>query len=220
MRERTEEVFLKDVANHAMKVMKDDGIYRHLRFASTGARPWNQWFDIVTWPGFLAYSGDMGCFVFSRLSDMFEFFRTRPANEKAQLHINTGYWAEKLQAVDRDHRSNSEMAFSEDILKERVEEHVSEWIEECSLTEDEQEELRSAVQEDVLRYSEDGEHEAHRALRNFSCKINSHRFEFSDTWEWNLREYTFRFVWCCYAITWAIKQYDAEAKKADSELSA
>ena len=28
-------------------------------------------FDIVTWPGYLCYSGDMGCFVFTRLPDMF-----------------------------------------------------------------------------------------------------------------------------------------------------
>lgn len=209
MREITEEVFLKDVANHAMTVLKDAKIYRHLRFANRDQHSWNQWFEIVTWPGTLAYNGDMGTFVFSRLEDMFEFFRVRPADEKTQLHINLGYWAEKLQAVDRDHRNNSEMAYSEDIFKERVEEHIAEWIDEYGLTDDEQKELRSVIADDVLSPAQDGEHAAHEALRNFVCEINGHRFEFSDTWEWNLREYTLRFVWCCYAIAWGINQYDA-----------
>lgn len=78
----TVERFLQDVADHKMTVVMDNGVYRHLRFANSDSKlAFNQWFDIVTWPGFLAYSGDMGCFVFSRLKDMFEFFRARPAVE-------------------------------------------------------------------------------------------------------------------------------------------
>ena len=217
MRECTEQVFLKDVVNHGMTVLMDNGIYRHLRFVSKGEHSWNQWFEIVTWPGRLAYSGDMGTFVFARLEDMFEFFRVRPADEKAQLHINTGYWAEKLLAVDRDHRNNSEKAFSEDCLREHVEDYLKDWIEDSQLSAKDQEQLREEVEEQVFRYAEDGEHEAHRALREFSCEIGGHKFEFSDTWEWDLREYTFRFAWCCYALAWAIQQYDAA--KLDLEVA-
>jgi hypothetical protein len=213
MNNPTQQSFLKDVADHSMTVLLDDGLYRHIRFQ--GARhPWNQWFDIVTWPGRLAYSGDMGTFVFARLEDMFEFFRSRPSGDPSKLFINTGYWAEKLQAVDRDHRNNSEMAFSEELFLERVEEHVSEWINEYPLTGKEKKELREAIAENVLCYADDGEYEAHRALREFSAEVGGHKFEFCDTWEWNLREYTYRFVWCCYAIAWSIQQYDKIHVKA------
>ena len=97
-RQPTEESFLNDVSKHEMKVLLDNGIYRHLRFKQQGSS--NMWFDVVTWPGFLAYTGDMGAFVFARLEDMFEFFRGRPVDDKDKLYINLGYWGEKLEAVD------------------------------------------------------------------------------------------------------------------------
>ena len=210
MREMTEEIFLKDVSKHAMQILKDDGIYRHLRFASEGEHSWNQHFSIVTWPGYLAFSGDMGCFVFSRLKDMFEFFRTRPSDDPAKLFINTDYWAEKLVAVDNCGGSTSgAMQYSEERFKKRVNEHVDEWIKDWELTNDQQGELRQAIEDDVLRYGDDGEHKAHEVLLDFSCEIDGERFEFTDAWEWDLKVYTLRFVWCCYAIAWGIKEYDA-----------
>ena len=205
----TEEVFLKDVAQHQMKVLLDNGVYRHLRFASTGQYSGNQWFQIVTWPGYLAYSGDMGCFVFSRLEDMFEFFRTRPCDEPAKLHVNIGYWAEKLEAVDRCGCDAGAEQFSLERLEARVEATIKEWIEDFSLSAEEGEELRDDVRDQVLSVADDGEYEVHRALRDFSCEVGGQPFEFSDTWEWDLKEYTLHFVWCCYALAWAIQQYDA-----------
>jgi hypothetical protein len=206
----TEEQFLKDVAEHKMTVLLDNGIYRHLRFASTGKYPWNQWFDIVTWPGYLAYSGDMGCFVFSRLTDMFEFFRTRPRDDKAKLHINLEYWSEKLEGVDRcGGRPAGARQFSPESFRARVEEAVKSLIEDESLTKSQAKELREEVESEVLWAAGDGEYEAHRVLRDFTCEIDGKKLEFYDTWEWDLQEYTVRFIWCCYAIAWAIQQYDA-----------
>jgi hypothetical protein len=48
----TEETFLKDVSKHTMAVLLDKGVYRHLQFKDNGSNV--MWFDIVTWPGFLA----------------------------------------------------------------------------------------------------------------------------------------------------------------------
>jgi hypothetical protein len=226
-REITEEVFLKDVAHHEMKVLMDNGLYRHLRFQAKGKYSWNQWFDIVTWPGRLVYTGDMGTYVFARLEDMFEFFRTHPSESKG-LYINTGYWGEKLQAVDRCGRACDFMEFSPERLKNRVEDAIKEWVEEFPLEfesspEEEsaakakfEKELREAIKEDIYSYLDDGEHEAQRALNDFSFEPEVGRFvskprpyRFSDTWEWDMQEYTGRFVWCCYALAWSIKQYDA-----------
>lgn len=85
------ESFMRDVATHEMTVFRDDGLYRHIRFRRPNTMRTH--FDLITYPGYLCYSGDMGTYVFSRLDDMFEFFRT-------DRDINPGYWSEKLQAVD------------------------------------------------------------------------------------------------------------------------
>lgn len=229
-REVTEESFLKDVENHRMKVLMDSGIYRHLRFASTGEHSWNQWFEIVTWPGRLAYSGDMGTYVFQRLEDMFEFFRGRPRDEKEQLYINLGYWSEKLEAVDRFGSEYGEKIFSPEKMRKHIEEGVKEWVDEYQgpsngydMDEAEiaearakfKEELEEAVTDEIYSYLDDGEHEARRALDGFCFQQESERFDrdkdeyqFQDTWDWDCQEYTGRFVWCCYAIAWAIQQHD------------
>src|SRR5690348_13144744 len=96
-----EQWFLKDVSTHEMIVIRDDGANRHIRFKRPGTSC--MYFDLITWPGYLCYTGDMGTYVFSRLEDMFEFFRTdRDYNKRKgrELSINPKYWGEKLQAVD------------------------------------------------------------------------------------------------------------------------
>lgn len=45
------ERFKKQVANHQLTVLKDEGTYRHLRFKNPDTA--NQYFDILTWPGTL-----------------------------------------------------------------------------------------------------------------------------------------------------------------------
>ncbi len=66
--------FLKDVSAHVMRVIRDDGAHRHLRFAAPTSSIY--WFDVITYPGELVITGDCGTYVFRRLPDMFEFFRT------------------------------------------------------------------------------------------------------------------------------------------------
>jgi hypothetical protein len=49
----------------------------------------------------------------------------------------------------------------------------------------------------------------HETIRNFDA------FEFSDFWEHDLTEYTYHYIWCCYAIAWGIAEYDkAKARQA------
>lgn len=101
MPQPNEKSFLRDVKDHVMEIRQDDGLYRSIRFQKPGR--WTYGFDITTWPGYLCISGDMGCFVFARLPDMFEFFRGQKPHIKGDktLGINLGYWAEKVQAQDR-----------------------------------------------------------------------------------------------------------------------
>jgi len=211
MTQPTEESFRKDVSNHSMKILKDDGVYRHLQFSNNGS--WNQRFDIVTWPGYLAYSGDMGCFVFSRLSDMFEFFRT-DRRDGDRLGINLSYWSEKLEAVDRNGCPPGATQFSPEKFRETVKEHIEKWIEEYNLSEIEAQELVFEVEDQVTSRADNGEDDARHALSGFDFGIGDDTFQFRDTWEWNFDEYTYRFIWCCYALAWGIQMYD-KAKEKD-----
>lgn len=201
----TEERFLADVAEHQMTVIQDDGGgRRHIRFKRDQSR--NQQFDLITWPGHLCFTGDMGTYVFSRLADMFTFFRqdrTRPGH---QLEINPGYWAEKLLAIDRDIGVKQ---FSPRRFREEVVEHFKMgWEGETDFSEKRQcwSDLRSALLEP--EFMDEGE--AMREAMEFRCGD----FELRDFWEVTVTEPTFHYIWCCYAIAWGIQQYDAAMEKA------
>lgn len=185
-RELTEEDFLKDVREHQIQVIRDDGEYRHVRFSKPGT--YCMQFDLITWPGYLAYSGDMGCYVFSRIRDMFEFFRGKP---DGPLAINLGYWREKVQAQDR-HGG--------------IKEHSAERFRGCVLenSEDAPAAVKQAIELEVLRHADD-EHEAWQAIGNFE----HNGWHFQDFWEHDCTEYVHRYVWCCYALAWGIRQYDS-----------
>ena len=205
----TEQEFLKDVQGHEMRVLHSDGLYRHLRFKEPGDSCY--WFDLVTIPGKLIYTGDMGTFVFSRLDDMFEFFRTDRAyaNSKGrQLGINTGYWAEKLIAVDGGRHKAGAMEFDEDEFRRVINEYRVRWIrrakERGTLDKSDRRELWEAVECEVLDRIDDYGEDVQRLAYDFSHE--KHHFE--DLFEHNFKRYTRTFLWCCYAIAWGIQQYD------------
>jgi hypothetical protein len=165
------------------------------------------WFDIVTWPGFLAYAGDMGSFVFTRLEDMFKFFRTDRNNGK--LSINPGYWGEKLEAVDSHTHAPGHREYSPEKMKAHIEETVVQWVTEYGLTPQQNSELRQEIGMEILCYLDDGESAVQVALHKFLHRVNGLIFEFEDPWKWDCQQYTFRFLWCCYALSWAIQKYGA-----------
>lgn len=217
--ELTEASFLKDVATHEMQLLRDDGVYRHLRFKRPGTAC--MYFDLITWPGSLCYTGDMGTFVFTRLRDMFEFFRTdreyAQRRGDRQLFVNHGYWSEKLVAVDSQRRNGSAMEFSEALLRAYVNETRLEWIREArasgSLSRDERRDLWEEVDREVLDRIDDGEEAAYLALRDFRWRPNqltrAPEFEFTEFWEREFRQYTHAFQWCCFALAWGIERYDS-----------
>ncbi|ANW63983.1 hypothetical protein BCA37_10590 [Mycobacterium sp. djl-10] len=216
------------VEHHQMTVLRDEGVYRHVRFRS----PQNEIgsFDLVTWPRHLVITGDIGDYHFARLDDMFEFFRS-PVG-----HINASYWAEKLR------RPQKHTSYSPDLFKRMVFEEFQERREWLPLP---HRPLWQALREEVL--SDDviyDEAIARRALNGFRFRMEAetvaapaildrlpakesgdfrpHRvlwprrdagvFEFADTWEWNLHEYDYHFLLSLHAIVWGINQYDLALK--------
>lgn len=198
----TEDTFLEDVSNHVMTVINDDGINRHIRFRRPTSSAY--WFDIITWPGSLCIDGDMGTYVFRRLEDMFEFFRTDQKyaeNEERQLYIKPGYWGEKLKSTAR-HEGYTE--FSKKLVCDAVKRWFDDWVESEGLKESQKTRLWEAIEEHVLFYSDDDPRDLMQAI----CDFEHEGFRFSDFWEVVTEDYTFNFIWCCYAIAWAVKTYD------------
>jgi hypothetical protein len=89
------ERFYRDTAHHELTILHDDGLYRHIRMMPNRTRSSAYWYEIITWPGNLVFRGDGETFAFSRTEDMFEFFRSGLYKD-GSVHINPGYWAEKL----------------------------------------------------------------------------------------------------------------------------
>lgn len=214
----TEERFLKDAKDHAMEVIRDDGIYRHVRFKRPGTMCYH--FDLITWPGYLCYTGDMGTYVFSRLRDMFEFFRTDreyAQRRGRQLSINLSYWSEKLVAVDGGRAGGAAKEFSADKFTRVINEYRVSWMRDAkesgALDKEGRRELWEAVDDEVLSLANDGEHRAHAAAYDFchDPRANPERpygWQFTDLFENDFTDYTFHFTWCCYALAWGIQQYD------------
>ncbi|WP_406004640.1 hypothetical protein [Streptomyces sp. NBC_00987] len=91
--------FLSETAEHQLVVLHDEGLYRHLRIQKPGTRTWS--WDITTWPGHLATSGDIADgYMFSRELDMLDFFditkRDHGYYSDGAPYIDFRYWAEKI----------------------------------------------------------------------------------------------------------------------------
>lgn len=208
MNQCTEQSFLHSVRKHQLEVIKEDGVYRHLRFSKPGTI--DMQFDLITWPGYLCYCGDMGTYVFQRLHDMLEFFRSErePVNGKT-LYINQGYWSEKLQAVDGNRRSASAMEFSNELFIAVINETRVGWMKERTLNKDQRRELWECVQDEIIDRLEDpDESHAIRLANEFRSVIDGEKHQFDDIWEHNFHDYTTQFTWCCYALAWGIQRYD------------
>lgn len=215
--ECTEARFLKDVAEHEMIILRDDGMYRHIRFKRPGTSCMH--FDLITWPGYLCYTGDMGTYAFWRLPDMFEFFRTdrehfRPRPGREHFAINPSYWGQKLEATDR---CDGYKRFSEERFNRAVIGDLVAWLRghRDETTKDERRELWEAVMSEVIEADGDsGGYRKQCAAHDFHHQIRHNLpFCFQDFWEHSVDDYSHRFMWCCYALAWGIQKYD-ESKQA------
>lgn len=201
----TQAQFDNDVATGRMEILRDDGLYRHLRFRFSGGG--FRWFDIVTWPDRLVITGDCETYTFSRLTDMFEFFRS------GGVRINPSYWQEKI--LDGRCRARS---FDWDRFRA------------AALAEFDQrkadaggEDLRAAARqdlEDALDAAEPDEWGAVDLLRSYRYCPDVYsgkpyfEFDLSDGAP-DGKGWDYHYIWCCRAIAWAIRQYDEHHATAE-----
>lgn len=183
--------FEKETGEHILEILRDDGLYRHLKCTRHGEQFLR--FDIITWPGFLCVCQNMGTFVFSRLPDMFEFFR---GNE-----ISPDYWAQKIEATEK-HSGHEE--FSLGRFRQVVSDQAKSWCEDES--EADAQRILAEVEAGLLTEDFTFEWEARAAVDEFKTTCG---LQFQDFWETDLHEFTPRYLWLCHAIQWAILKYDA-----------
>jgi len=223
----TEERFLRDVAKHEMTVIRDDGVHRHIRYKQPDSSM--MFFDLITWPGFLCYCGDMGTYVFQRSPDMFGFFRKNGRLDG----IDRRYWAEKIEAADR----TGVEKHSHDEFTRQINDWVDQQAEGDKPDDDEPEqlvlwaeayaELRVEVESEVLS-ADSNEVRCFDAANDFTHAGDAWKafhgpnakFQFTDFWDVDTKEYTSRFLWCCYALAWGIEQYDAAKRLAAEAVPA
>lgn len=184
----TKERFDRDIAKHELKIIKNEGVYRYVHCGKPDSSDMH--FEIVTFPGYMVYVGDMGAFTFWCTEDMFTFFR------RADGGINPGYWSEKVEARDRDGIEKWSMdKFRANVISDAK----------SALGLEDGDELHEDAKEELEELLDcEDEWEAVTAIRSF----DSERFDFTDFFEHDCTEYTTRFLWCCYAIVWAIAKFD------------
>jgi hypothetical protein len=154
----------------------------------------------------------MGCYVFSRLQDMFDFFRV---DREHGVSINPCYWGEKCESTDRQGLTE----FDEDAARKRIKKELADWMRDNrEYTAEQRREVREQVQDEVLSCVDDGEYALRDAMNGFENEHAGRMFE--DAWEWDFREYTFHYLWCCYALAWGIQQYDAAKAAAQPATEA
>jgi hypothetical protein len=197
-----QEQFDANVAEHSMEVVRDDGVHRFIRFRRKESSTY--WFDLITWPGQLCISGDMGTYVFSRVQDMFKFFRGES--------INPAYWGEKLQSI-ANHGGYRE--FDEDTFKERVWDFFEQYWEDTDFP-DARETCRKDIQDELDTIDFSSEHEAYNWVFRYDFRYGTkHRFQFQDFFDGGGTErYSFSYIWCLRAIVRGIQQYDSEKGKS------
>lgn len=180
--------FTEQTTEHDMYVLRNDSPYRHLRFAKEDTISY--WFEIVTFPNVLIFNGDYGCYVFSRITDMFEFFRNQAPHPE--------YWSSKLIGQQQV------TTFSGSHVREYLAREFREYLRanERHWSPDECQNYIDEFEDEIINNC----HEEND-FNNIGFKELESGFVF-DPAVFNPKIFTMQFLWACFAIPWAIKKYD------------
>lgn len=177
--------FLECVKNHEIKVELDRGLHRCIKFSRPESSVYQ--FRLTTWPGYLAVSGDMGEYIFSRLPDMFGFFRSD------ELEINYSYWTEKLKSVSKFGGSKSRHGYEDFDGEATVEALLS----------------TCADNDEKPDYNKDSlENLKHASNEYEALEIMSNQMDIEEAYDYLRYKPTYHIIWILYAIVWGIQQYD------------
>lgn len=205
--------FMRDTAQHGVIIERDDGVYRHLIFKAPGTNSYR--FDIITWPGYLTVTGDMGTWTFSREWDMITHFF--PAGTAAG--INPGYWSEKIEAGTHGGRDAICYEFDGDAFEKGLNEWLAAWREDRDEDEDIDDiECANEVVESLINEGFRDANIAMHAVYSAAWPLSVDGDEIAESIRYSLQTYCFHFLWICYAIVWGIERY-LTTKLADKAMT-
>jgi hypothetical protein len=193
--------FLSDVVrDHQMKIELDQGVHRSILFKRPHSGIYH--FRLVTWPGHLAISGDVGDYIFARLPDMFDFFRYAGPEYDKDDRINRDYWNDKLRS---NCVSSERYQMDDKAYLEAVRSMLNDHIRGMSLS-DAKTVVEEAKRDDLFEVP--GSHpQACVILYRWRCPVTG-RCPFDDFWDYRVTTESFQLVWSMRAIQWGIKRYD------------
>lgn len=203
----TLEEFLVSVKQHELTINLDHELYRDLTIKNPETN--NRMYHVTTRPYYITIYGDMGTFTFSRTKDMFAFFRND------DLSIKPSYYHEKMQSEDKLTKS---LEFSCDQIIEQLNDYLENFKERC-LDEGEDESCYESAEQAVerfIKYTERSENEYVYEINNWNPE-SSGNMDLDDFWDgFSGMIYSYHYIWCLYAITYAIKLYD-ESKSTEEK---
>lgn len=189
--------FLRDVSKHEMKIEHDSGLHRSVLFENPASRFRCHWFRLVTYPGGLLITGDVGAHVFERLPDMFDFFRCD------DLTISADYWAQKC--VSRWNKEYCAEAFKACVIKE-----FRNWYR--SRSREKRRDTWERLRAELLDAAYDFDTLA--AIQKACDFEGPDGFHLGEFWTYSIERWDALFLWNCYAIVWGIQQYDAAIRES------
>lgn len=204
-----EERFASEADGATMTVVKDDGVHRHLSFRFPKAS-WGPC-EVVTWPGALTLRGGLGCWSFTRVEDMFEFFRP----SRNVTRVNPTYWVQKLVPGSgsevKEYAEDRARAYVRQAVAEAVKTHghiraedAEEWLwSDFAWAEFDTE---AALMRTLGRF--EGRVEADRPVGDSLEEFMASEFHFPVR-DWDLYRYSDWFLLACVVLPWAVEQYDA-----------
>lgn len=198
-----QQLFDAATAAHTMTVLHDDGPYRHLRFSAPAIRSWS--WDIVTWPGALVISGDIGDgWQFTGAPDMFDFFQPFAGRHR----INPVFCVEWTPARLR----RAATVFS----PRRLERAVRAELAGRGLTEEQQFDALGAMDAAGV-FGIDDRGAALKALEG-PWPAGAAVVDLSDVSELDIDEWNPQFLLALFAIEFGVERYrDHEASIADAD---
>lgn len=206
--------FLGEVAQHNMQIHRDDGIYRHLRFKRPGTSSY--YFDLVTWPGYLVITGDMGTWTFSRIDDMFDFFMDSHFGQRESFLINPGYWSEKFEAgAGHSRRESPCYEFDSQAFDDVLRQWLDAYLEDCD-DEDDRDQVKEAIK-GLCGNHFSSEAEAYHALNDTYFPSSVSTYEILEG-SGSLLTHSHHYLWICHAIVWGIERY-RNTKLVDKAMS-
>jgi hypothetical protein len=203
--------FTSEVRDHKMKVLRNDKVYRHLRFMDPKNSAY--WFEIHTGPNFLLFRGDGDSYVFSNGDqDMFRSFRNS-IGKNGSLHPDPGYWTQKLSSSEQAEKWDTD-TFQEDLAQ-----YITDMVEQDVVPKEHEERLRQEVENHLMYEDLHAADLAIRTLLEFDFYFNepdrydstkTPDFEFDECYEWitTCTEYDWWYLWALHGICWGIHQFD------------